>query len=64
MKFNVLFVPRKIRELRAQLKEKGFKKFISELGWKVLLGIFLYYLVRDTLLYIVLPYLIARGLFQ
>tara|TARA_S200000501_G_scaffold352329_1_gene371054 strand:- start:941 stop:1093 length:153 start_codon:yes stop_codon:yes gene_type:complete len=33
-----------------------YKKY----GWKAVVGIFLYYLVRDVSLYIVLPYLIAK----
>ena len=54
----------RIRELRADLKAKGLKTFIKTAGWRVLLAIFLYYLIRDTFLYIFLPYLIARGLFS
>jgi hypothetical protein len=33
-----------------------FKRY----GWKLLLGLFLYYLIRDTILYIIIPYLVAR----
>jgi len=32
-------------------------------GWKIVLAVFLFYLIRDSLLYILLPYLAARGLF-
>ena len=32
------------------------------MGWKVALGIILYYLIRDSILYILIPYLIARGM--
>lgn len=31
-------------------------------GWKLVAGLVAYYLVRDTLLYIILPYLIASRL--
>lgn len=31
-------------------------------GWKVLAAIAVYYLVRDTVLYLIAPYLIARQL--
>ncbi len=34
--------------------------YFKRYGWKVGAAIFLYYLVRDTILYIVLPILIAR----
>ena len=36
--------------------------FISKYGWKAALGIFLYYLIRDVSLYIILPWLIAKNL--
>ncbi len=29
-------------------------------GWKLLVAVILYYLIRDTILYIIIPYLIAR----
>lgn len=37
---------------------------VKAAGWKVVLGIFLYYLVRDSFLYILLPYLIAKGIWK
>ena len=42
-------------------KESGFKGLIKEGGWKLLIGFFLYYLIRDTILYILIPYLIVKG---
>ena len=44
------------------VKNHGFKELIKQKGWKIFLVIFLYYLIRDTLLYIVIPLLIARGI--
>ena len=44
------------------MKEKGFKGFIKVYGWKVFGYIFLYYLIRDSILYILIPYLIAKGI--
>ncbi|GEM_PF-1997828 len=32
-------------------------------GWKLLVAIFMYYLIRDVLLYIVIPYLVAKQFF-
>ncbi|MBC8365807.1 hypothetical protein H8E52_00205 [bacterium] len=34
--------------------------YFKRYGWKVGAAIFLYYLVRDTILYIILPILIAK----
>ena len=44
--------------------KKRANDFIKKYGWKAAVGIFLYYLVRDVSLYIVLPYLIAKGFFS
>ena len=52
----------KLKELRKDLREKGPKQFIKDVGWKVALAIFMYYLIRDSILYILIPYLIARGI--
>ncbi|MBC6952285.1 hypothetical protein DWB58_30600 [candidate division KSB1 bacterium] len=45
------------------VKQSGFKALLRKRGPKFLAIIFVYYLVRDTLLYIVLPFCLARGLF-
>jgi len=54
-------------------KKKGFRlrrgfKFprswseVRKLGWKFVLAFVLFYLIRDTFLYILLPYLIYKGI--
>jgi len=57
-----------LHELRKNAKESGVKEAIKimfkEYGWKVGLAIFMYYLIRDVTLYIILPYLIMRGFFS
>ena len=57
-----------LHELRKNAKESGVKKAIKimfkKYGWKVGLAIFMYYLIRDVTLYIILPYLIMRGFFS
>jgi len=45
------------------VKKNGFKELLKQRGWKFLLIIISYYAVRDTLFYIVIPYLIASGFF-
>ncbi|MFQ6113623.1 MAG: hypothetical protein ACE5NG_05980 [bacterium] len=54
--------PKIIREWTALWKEAGFWGFVKRKGWKVVLLVFLFYLVRDSFLYLLLPYLAARGL--
>lgn len=45
------------------VKEFGFKELLRRRGLKFFLVIVTYYLVRDTLIYIIIPFCIARGLF-
>jgi hypothetical protein len=50
-------------------KRRGFLRFpkswkeVKQLGWKFILAFILFYLIRDSILYILIPYLIAKGLF-
>lgn len=47
---------------------KKFMKFpkswkeVKALGWKFIVGFILFYLIRDSLLYIVIPYLVYKGI--
>jgi len=45
------------------LREEGFKVFFKKRGWKVLGTIIIFYAIRDTILYILIPFLIYIGLF-
>tara|TARA_B100000941_G_scaffold141851_1_gene100545 strand:+ start:160 stop:348 length:189 start_codon:yes stop_codon:yes gene_type:complete len=57
-----------LHELRKNTRESGIKEAIKlmfrKYGWKIGLAIFMYYLIRDVTLYIILPYLIMRGFFS
>ena len=48
-----------LHELRTNTKESGLRQAIKMMfkkyGWKVGLAIFMYYLIRDVTLYIILP---------
>jgi len=50
-------------------KRRGFLKFpktwkeVKRLGWTFIIAFILFYLIRDSILYILIPYLIAKGLF-
>ena len=39
------------------------KEYIKKNGYRAALMIFIFYLIRDVILYILLPYLIYKGLF-
>jgi hypothetical protein len=43
------------------VKKSGFRELLKRRGWKFFLVIAGYYTVRDTVLYILIPYFIARG---
>lgn len=37
-------------------------KEVKALGWRFILAFVLFYLIRDTILYILIPYLIYKGI--
>jgi len=45
------------------IKEDGLKSFLRKKGWKILLVIVIFYTIRDGILYILIPYLIYKGVF-
>jgi len=61
MNLRKVFKPQIIQDWTKLLREKGFKGFVREKGWKVVIAIFLFYLVRDTILYGPAFYLLLQG---
>jgi hypothetical protein len=53
-----------IQECKSTFKEGGFKAVVRRYGWKIFAVFFIYYLVRDLSLYVLLPYLIAKHFIQ
>jgi hypothetical protein len=43
------------------VKNHGFKELFKRRGWKFLLIIISYYAIRDSIIYMVVPYLIMKG---
>ena len=43
-------------------KQAGFKQLLKLRGWKLFAFIIAYYLIRDTIIYLIIPYIVARGL--
>ncbi len=56
-----LFKPPIIQEWTDLLREKGLRVFIREKGWKIVIAVFMFYLIRDSILYILVPVLITQG---
>ena len=49
------------REARKILRTQGFKALFRRYGWKLIAGIFAYYIVRDVTLYIIIPALAMKS---
>ena len=62
MSVKGLFKIRFINHYASIFKKDGFKGVLKEGGWKVLFYLFMFYLIRDTILYIIIPYLILKGM--
>ena len=45
------------------IKNRGFKELLRTRGLKFILVVIAYYLVRDSFIYLVIPFLAASGLF-
>tara|TARA_B100000497_G_C7528661_1_gene320760 strand:- start:408 stop:599 length:192 start_codon:yes stop_codon:yes gene_type:complete len=52
-----LLKPQFLQSWIALYKKGGIKELLKEKGWSVLAAFFLFYLVRDTILYIIIPWL-------
>ncbi len=53
-------IRRSLKEVRSTFRESGLKGVVRRYGWKIFAAFFVYYLVRDLTLYIVIPWVIAR----
>lgn len=59
MKF---LVPKIIVEWRSIFREGGIKLLIKKKGWNIVLLFLIFYLIRDSILYILIPYLAINGI--
>jgi len=49
--------PKFITDWLAIYREGGFIHLMKKKGWKVVFAFFMFYLIRDTILFIIIPYL-------
>ena len=61
MKIKKLLRVKFLQEYIAVFKEDGFKGVLRKGGWKILFYFFMFYLIRDSILYILIPYLVLKG---
>ena len=57
-----IFQTERLREWREAIRRDGIRGFIRTYGRTLLFWFILIYLIRDTILYILIPYLVAKGL--
>ena len=63
MKIKKLLRVKFLQEYIAVFKKDGFKGVLRKGGWKILFYFFMFYLIRDSILYILIPYLVVKGFF-
>ncbi len=54
--------PKFVQDWLIIYREGGFIHLLKTKGWKVVFAFFLFYLVRDSILYILIPYLAYSNL--
>lgn len=57
------WTPKVLREAKVIFREQGLRGVIRRFGWKVFAIFFIYYLVRDVTLYILIPWYLASKFF-
>jgi hypothetical protein len=53
-----------IRTLRDERRQLGWKGLLRRRGWKLVALVIAYYLVRDTVLYVLIPLALAAGVLK
>ena len=59
--FKKFLVPKWIDAYTDTYREGGFRGLLKKGGVRLLVIFILFYLIRDSILYLVIPYLIAKG---
>lgn len=52
-----------VSQFKADVRREGLRKVSKRYGWRLFAVIFVYYLIRDAFLYLLLPFLFTRGFF-
>ena len=56
-----IFIPKWMSKYTDIYRKEGFKGLLKKGGLKLIIGFIIFYLIRDVILYILIPYMIARG---
>ncbi|MGZ3769584.1 MAG: hypothetical protein ACXVCR_08020 [Bdellovibrio sp.] len=63
VKFLDRWTPKPLYKAKTIFKESGIKGIIRHFGWKICALFFMYYLIRDLTIYVLLPWYFAKKLF-
>jgi hypothetical protein len=58
-----IYKPNFLSEWNSIRQEGGYKLLIKKKGWVVVVAFFTFYLIRDSILYLLIPYLAFKGIF-
>ena len=57
-------IPNFLKKYIIYYQDNGLKLTIKKFGLKLILGVFIFYLIRDSILYIIIPYFALKGIFN
>lgn len=64
LKLKEFFKTNQMKAIAQSVKRDGMRKTLSRFGWKILVFTFFGYLIRDVVIYILIPYWATRGLIK
>lgn len=50
-----------VKSVISTWKSAGFSVVLKTYGWKIVIFVFFFYLIRDAILYLLIPYLVVNG---
>lgn len=53
-----------INECYLLLRNEGIRAVFRRYGWRVFVVVFFYYLIRDSIIYLLIPYMVTRHFFD
>jgi len=51
-----------VKEMALSIKNEGLRASFKRYGWRLVSAVFVYYLIRDLTLYVVIPYFFVSAL--
>ena len=64
LRLDRLLVPRWLKALRDERRVLGWKGLLRKRGWSLVIAVIVFYLVRDVILYLLIPAGLMAWLFQ